>query len=133
MDRVVWLLGGLFGVALVAVSGNTTRLQIATRRDEIEVSRLIGATDRFIRRPFLYQGALQGFAGAIVAWGVVSFAVYAVNQNLTELGDLYGTSIGLQGLSVVSIACVALSSAALGWVGAYQAVRRSLKKIDTNI
>jgi len=60
----VWLLATLFAFALVAVTFNTIRLQVLTRREEIEVSKLIGATDPFIRRPFLYFGTLQGLAGA---------------------------------------------------------------------
>ncbi|HEX7971723.1 MAG TPA: ABC transporter permease, partial [Thiobacillus sp.] len=67
----VWLLAGLFAVALIAISGNAIRAQVLARRDEILVSRLIGATDWHIRRPFLYLGALQGLCGGLAAGGVL--------------------------------------------------------------
>ena len=70
----VWLLAGLFAIALVAISGNAIRAQVLARRDEIQVSRLIGATDRYIRRPFLYVGALQGLLGGLAAGGVLAVA-----------------------------------------------------------
>ncbi|MGD8478406.1 MAG: permease-like cell division protein FtsX, partial [Burkholderiales bacterium] len=72
---LVTLLGVLLAIALVAVTFNTIRLQILTRRDEIEVSKLIGATNHFIRRPFLYLGGLQGLLGGGAAWLIVTIAV----------------------------------------------------------
>ena len=71
----VGILGGLLAAALVAVTFNTIRLQILTRREEIEVSKLIGATNPFIRRPFLWFGALQGVAGGLAAWLIIALAV----------------------------------------------------------
>src|SRR5204863_1202453 len=68
----LWLLAALLGVGLVAVTFNTIRLQILTQQEEIEVSKLIGATDAFIRRPFYYLGLLQGLAGGLLALVVVS-------------------------------------------------------------
>ena len=73
------ILGGLLAFALVAVTFNTIRLQVLTQREEVEVIKLIGATDAFIRRPFLYYGALQGAAGGVVAWFIVSGGVWLVN------------------------------------------------------
>jgi hypothetical protein len=79
---VVVILGTLLGVALVAITFNTIRLQILGRREEIEVSKLIGATNAFIRRPFLYLGTLQGLIGACIAWGLVMFAVGVLEHEL---------------------------------------------------
>ena len=79
---MVWMLGTLLGLALVAITFNTIRLQILTRRVEIEVSKLIGATNPFIRRPFLYFGALQGLAGGLAAWLLVTGGVQIVNWGL---------------------------------------------------
>src|SRR5213075_2048941 len=78
----LWLLAGLLGVALVAVTFNTIRLQILTQRDEIEVAKLIGATDAFISRPFYYAGFLQGLAGGAVALLVVAVSLVLVNREL---------------------------------------------------
>jgi len=85
---VVWLLATLFAFALVAVTFNTIRLQILTRREEIEVSKLIGATDSFIRRPFLYFGALQGLAGGIAAWASIGASLQLLNHGLADLSRL---------------------------------------------
>jgi len=79
----------LLALALVAVTFNTIRLQILTRRDEIEVSKLIGATNPFIRRPFLYLGALQGLAGGCAAWVIVTLAAVVLNVELGDLATLY--------------------------------------------
>src|SRR5204863_6407108 len=75
----LWLLAGLLGAALIAVTFNTIRLQILTRRDEIEVSKLIGATDAFIRRPFYYAGLLQGLVGGVLALLVAAAALALLN------------------------------------------------------
>ena len=80
------LLAALLACALVAVTFNTIRLQILTRREEIEVSSLIGATKPFIRRPFLYFGAIQGLAGGLTAWLVVAAAVWILNRDLGWAG-----------------------------------------------
>jgi len=89
------ILAGLFAFALVAVTFNTIRLQILTRREEIEVARLIGATAAFVRRPFLYFGALQGLAGGVVAWLILWIAVHMLNGGLSEIGHLYGARVAL--------------------------------------
>lgn len=125
----VWVLGALFAFALVAVSFNTIRLQILTRREEIEVSTLIGATDAFIRRPFLYFGALQGLAGGLAAWAIVWAALRILNGALAELGKHYATRLELAHLDAAgSLALLALS-AALGWVGAWLSVTRHLARL----
>lgn len=92
---VVLVLAALLGVALVAVTFNTIRLQILTRRDEIEVARLIGATRSFIRRPFLYSGAVQAAAGGVAAWLVLAAVVALLNHALAELGESYGIPLRL--------------------------------------
>src|SRR5206468_13032755 len=87
----LWLLAGLLGVALVAVTFNTIRLQILTQRDEIEVSKLIGATDGFISRPFYYAGLLQGLAGGALALVLVAVTLALLNRELRTLADSYGS------------------------------------------
>ncbi|MCU0803842.1 MAG: ABC transporter permease [Burkholderiales bacterium] len=84
------VLAALLGVGLVAATFNTVRLQLATRRDEVEVSRLVGATDAWIRRPFLYLGAVQGVLGALLAGAIVAAASWYLTPFLAGLARLYG-------------------------------------------
>lgn len=127
---LVSLLGVLLGLALVAVTFNTIRLQILTRRDEIEVSKLVGATNAFIRRPFLYLGTLQGLAGGLAAWAIVAVAGMALNLQLTELATLYGTAFRLDALSWRDSGILLGLSAALGWIGSWLSVSRHLWQIE---
>lgn len=127
---VVIMLASLFGAALVIVIFNTIRLQILTRRDEIELSKLIGATDSYIRRPFLYFGALQGVAGAVLAWLLLYFAILKLNEALSELARLYATTFTLNHLSWRDSLILLLFSGALGWIGARWSVARHLSQID---
>ncbi|HZE91334.1 MAG TPA: permease-like cell division protein FtsX [Rhizobacter sp.] len=127
---LVTLLALLLALALVAVTFNTIRLQILTRRDEIEVSKLIGATNPFIRRPFLYLGALQGLAGGCAAWVIVTLAAVVLNVELGDLATLYGTAFKLQPLDATDSAVLLVFSAALGWLGAWLSVSRHLWQIE---
>ena len=127
---LVTLLAVLLAIALVAVTFNTIRLQILTRRDEIEVSKLIGATNPFIRRPFLYFGALQGLAGGLAAWAIVAAAVLVLNNQLADLSGLYGTIVKLEWPSFGDTLILLGFSAALGWVGALLSVSRHLWQIE---
>lgn len=129
-QQAVMILAFLLGFALIAITGNTIRLQILTQREEIEVSKLIGATDAFIRRPFLYHGALQGLAGGIAAWMIVTLSIILLNSNIAELAQLYGSDFQLQSLSLPNSAIMLGMSALLGLLGAYGAVWRSLKNIE---
>jgi cell division transport system permease protein len=125
----VAVLGVLLAAALVAVTFNTIRLQILTRREEIEVSKLIGATNPFIRRPFLWFGALQGLAGGILAWIIVALAVHLLNRDIAALAALYSASFWLTGLSLPDAAGLLGWSALLGWLGAWLSVTRHLWQI----
>jgi cell division transport system permease protein len=127
---LVALLVALLAVALVAVTFNTIRLQILTRRDEIEVSKLIGATNPFIRRPFLYLGALQGLGSGIAAWAIVTVGVLLLNGQLADLGALYGTAFRLESLSGADSVSLLAFAAALGWLGAWLSVSRHLWQIE---
>jgi cell division transport system permease protein len=126
----VSLLATLFAFALVAVTFNTIRLQILTRREEIEVSKLIGATDSFIRRPFLYYGALQGLAGGLAAWVIIWAGVAILNGSLVDLSRLYAARIELRHLGVEDSLSLLAFSAALGWFGSWLSVNRHLAAIE---
>ena len=123
----VLLLAALFGFALAAVGFNTIRLQVLAHRDEVDVSRLLGATDAFIRRPYLYLGALQGIFGGLAAWIIVAAAFALVNVRIAEIANLYNLNFLLQGLSWRDGVAMLMFAAVLGWLGAYAAAHQHLR------
>lgn len=123
----VALLTTLLGLGLVAITFTTIRLQILTQRAEIEVSRLLGATDGFIRRPFYYFGAMQGLAGGVVAWLIVLAMGGLLNGPMAELAELYNTSIVLQSLTVEESLWLLALAGSLGWLGAALSLRQHLR------
>lgn len=129
-EIAVLLLAVILGLALILVVFNTIRLQILTKRDEIEVSKLIGATDRFIRRPFLYFGAIQGMAGAATAWLLIALGIHTINESLIELAQLYATDLHLNHLSLQDSLSLLIFSALLGWLGARLSVAQHLSQIE---
>lgn len=130
---IAMLLFTLLSVAVIAVMFNTIRLQILTRRDEIELSKLIGATNSFIQRPFLYFGAIQGLAGGITAWLIIALTLPAINDELRTLADLYAWNIHLQHLSHNDSISLLLFSAWIGWLGARLAVAGHLWQIEPGL
>ena len=122
-------LAALFGGALVAVTFNTIRLQILAQSAEIEVAKLIGATDAFISRPFYYFGALQGLLGGVFAAALVGIGSYLLAEPLGELVSLYGSQFVPHGLSSANIGAFAGIGAALGWLGAQLSVAIHLRRI----
>jgi cell division transport system permease protein len=126
----LWLLAVLLGSALVAVTFNTIRLQILTQRDEIEVSKLIGATDSFIGRPFYYAGLLQGLAGGAIALALVAASLGLLNREVRALAESYSSDFRFAFLPAEDALAVALFAALLGWLGAHLSVRRHLRAIE---
>ena len=124
----VLLLTLLLGIALVIVTFNTIRLQILTQRHEIDVSRLLGATDPFIRRPFYWFGSLQGLLGGVVALATVWLAVHALAPPIEELAATYGAVFALSGPGLVDSAGLLAFAALLGWCGSDLSVRRHLRE-----
>lgn len=124
------LLAALLGAALVAVTFNTIRLQILTQRDEIEVSKLIGATDGFIRRPFYYLGLLQGLVGGALALALVAAALALLNREVALLAESYGSAFRLAFLPAADAAAVVLFAGFLGLLGAQLSVARHLRAIE---
>lgn len=124
------LLGALLGAGLVAVTFNTIRLQILTQRAEIEVSKLIGATDAFIRRPFYYLGLLQGFAGGAVALGLIALALALLNREVRVLAESYGSNFRFGFLSPPEGLALLAFAGLLGWIGAQLSVSRHLREIE---
>ncbi len=126
----LWMLAALLGAALVAVTFNTIRLQILTQRDEIEVSKLIGATDAFIRRPFHYLGLLQGLAGGAVALAIVALAFALLNREVDVLAQSYGSTFRLPFLSAADALAILVFAGVLGWLGAGLSAKRHLREIE---
>lgn len=122
----VLLLAALLGVGLVAITFNTIRLQVLTHRAEIEVSRLLGATDAFTRRPFFYFGALQGLLGGAAAWLIVLGAVALLGTPLGDLAKLYSLEFALNALDLRDTLALLGLSAFLGWAGAALSLRQHL-------
>ena len=126
----VAILAALLSFALIAITFNTIRLQILTRREEIEVAKLIGATDAFIRRPFLYFGLTQGLLGGIAAWVLVAISLLLLNHQVGKLTQLYASNFSLQHLSLADSITLLGFSAYLGWLGAWFSVSQHLWQIE---
>jgi len=124
----VALLALLLGVGLVAITFNTIRLQVLTGRAEIEVSRLLGATDAFIRRPFQYYGLIQGLLGGLVAWLIVAGIALWLRQPVDAMARAYGVNFSLMALGPSDAVILLLAAAALGWLGASLSLRQHLKQ-----
>ena len=126
----VLILATLLACGLVAVTFNTIRLQILTQKDEIEVSKLIGATDSFIRRPFFHLGLIQGGLGGLAALAIVYLCMRILNRSILELAQLYGSDFKLGFFGLPDCAALLAFAAVLGWLGAYMSVSRHLSGIE---
>ncbi|MFL6658312.1 MAG: permease-like cell division protein FtsX [Massilia sp.] len=126
---VLLLLAATLGMVVIAVVFNTIRLQVLTQRDEIAVSKLIGATDNFIHRPFYYTGVLLGLCAGGVALGAVALALPPLNVAIAEFARLYASEFQLVALDPITIAALLAASAVLGLVGALLSVQRHLARL----
>jgi cell division transport system permease protein len=116
--RTAWVLAALLGLGALLVVGNTVRLDIQSRREEIGVLQLLGATDGFIRRPFLYLGVWYGLAAGAFALGLLAVAGLALRPAVAELAASYGSGFELLGFPPAHGAWVLLGATVLGWLGA---------------
>ena len=119
----------LFGIAVLLIIGNTLRLLIQNRRDEIAVIKMVGGSDRFIRRPFLYGGILYGLCSGLLAGLLVNLALWWLNAPLQQLAQSYGSVFTLAGLSFGNFLQIAMLGALLGALGAWLAVAQQLHTI----
>ena len=118
-ERLTWVLAALFGLGALLVVGNTVRLDIQSRREEIGVLQLLGASDGFIRRPFVYLGAWYGLAAGALALGLMTLAALALRDPLAALARSYGSPFALSGLDSLGAALVVLAATIVGWLGAW--------------
>jgi cell division transport system permease protein len=130
LRRVVLLTACLLGAGVVLIVGNTIRLDILNRRAEIEVMKLVGASDGFARRPFLYSGIWYGLGGGLMALTLVAIAVAVLARPVDELAKLYGSPFHLQGLSLPLGASVLALAVGLSWFGSWLAATRHIRGID---
>lgn len=129
IQKIVWMLWGLLGLAIVLVVGNTIRLTIATRMEEIKVMTLVGATKAWIRRPFLYMGLWYGAIGALLSWILLVSGWLVLGQSVDQLAALYGIETLLQPLSASLLVSLLVIAMLLGWLGAYWSVRRHINRV----
>lgn len=128
-DRFVFGLTVLLVLALLLVIGNTIRLHIENRRVEIEVIKLVGGTDAYVRRPFLYMGALYGLGAGFLSWGVLAFGLDWLNDAVVGLAGLYGSDFSLAGVPLADGLSLLLGAVLLGYIGAWIAVARHLREL----
>jgi len=128
-QRVTLALGVLFGLGVLLVVGNTVRLAVENRRQEIEVVTLIGATHAFVRRPFLYSGAWFGLGGGLLAWGLLTLGSDWLSAPVSALAASYGARFHLSRLGTEGSTILLVCSILLGWLGAWIAVNRHLAEI----
>ena len=130
LRQLLLIAAALLGLGVLAVIGNTIRLEIQGRRAEIEVTKLVGGSNSFVRRPFLYTGVLYGVGGALLAWGIVAIAVAVLGESVASLARLYGSRYVLRGPSRDDIGILLGAGAVLGWLGAWISAARHLRSIE---
>ena len=128
--RALVIGSALLGIAIVVVIGNTIRLEIQNRRDEIEVTKLIGASDAFVRRPFLWSGFWYGLLGSLVAIGLVQYGLYLLRPTVTRLAGLYQTRVSVLALDASEILTIVGIGVALGLAGSWIAAARHMRAIE---
>ncbi len=130
LRRVVLLTGGLLSLGIVLIVSNTIRLDILNRRAEIEVMKLVGASDGFTRRPFLYTGVWYGLGGGLLALILVAIASTVLARPVAQLAFLYGSAFSLEGLSIITGSAVLGLSVGLAWIGSWLAATRHIRAIE---
>ena len=130
LRRAVAMGSILLGVAIVIVIGNTIRLDIQSRREEIEVTKLIGASNAFVRRPFLYTGLWYGLGGGVLALGLVAYGLYALKDPIARLAGLYNSDFQAIALSLNESFAIVGIGVLLGLAGSWIAAARHMRRIE---
>ena len=128
--RGVFLAAVLFALGILVIIGNTIRLDIENRRGEIEVTKLVGGSDAFVRRPFLYNGVWYGLAGGLIAGLIVATVVAVLSAPVQRIAGLYGSQFELQGVGFIGWVALLLGGALLGWLGSFIVATRELREIE---
>jgi cell division transport system permease protein len=122
----------LLCVSVILIVGNTIRLAILSQRDAIAIMKLVGATDSFIQRPFLYSGVWYGIFGGLLSWLAVSLLAQYLSHAIGKLTDLYQSEFQLQGLAFSEALMLVAFAVLLGLVGSYISVRKHIRAIEPN-
>jgi cell division transport system permease protein len=130
LRRTVAMASVVLAIAVLMIVGNTIRLDIDTRRTEIEVTKLVGGSDAFVRRPFLYGGFWYGLGGGFVAWALVVLIVAALSGPVGRIAAAYGSRFELAGLGGGATLALFGGGALLGWLGAWISATRHLRAIE---
>jgi len=130
LRRLLVLAAALLGIGVLAVIGNTIRLEILNRRAEIEVTKLVGGSNGFVRRPFLYTGIFYGLGGGLLAWAILSAAISLLSPSVMTLTQLYSTQYTPGGLTLRDVGTLVGAGVALGWLGAWVSATRHLRRIE---
>ena len=130
LRNLLVITAALLGAGVLAVIGNTIRLEILNRRAEIEVTKLVGGSNAFVRRPFLYTGMLYGLGGAILALAIVQLAVMILARPIANLAQVYGSHFALLGPPMDDVGVLLATGVVLGWMGAWISAARHLRRIE---
>lgn len=130
LQRAIAMGGVLLGVAIIIIIGNTIRLDIQNRREEIEVTKLIGASNAFVRRPFLYTGLWYGLGGGLLALALVGYGLYALDEPITRLAGLYNSGFSALGLGLRESLTIVGVGVLLGLTGSWIAAARHMRRIE---
>jgi cell division transport system permease protein len=128
--RAILLTAAFLALGVMAIVGNTIRLDIQNRRAEIEVTKLVGGSDAFVRRPFLYSGVWYGIGGAVIAWLLTAIVVGTLRAPVSRIAGLYGSGFEIQGLGLQPTLALLAAGVVLGWLGSYIAASRHLRQIE---
>ena len=130
VQRAIGIGGILLGAAIVIIIGNTIRLDIENRRAEIEVTKLIGASNAFVRRPFLYSGFWYGLFGGALALALIAYGLYALRAPVARLSSLYNSRFEILSLGLQESTAIVGSSVLLGLIGSWLAAARHMRRIE---
>ncbi|MBT8077543.1 MAG: permease-like cell division protein FtsX [Gammaproteobacteria bacterium] len=130
LERAILMTSGLLGVAIVVVIGNTIRLDIQNRREEIEVTKLIGASNAFVRRPFLYTGIWYGLGGGLLALGMIASGLRMLEQPVARLAGLYNSAYRMLSLDLMESLAIVGIAVFLGLAGSWIAAARHMRRIE---
>jgi cell division transport system permease protein len=130
LRRVLMIAAAILGAGVIAVIGNTIRLEILNRRGEIEVTKIVGGSNGFVRRPFLYTGILYGLGGALLAWGITASAIRMLAAPVATLARTYGSRYVLVGPTPQELGILIAGGVILGWLGAWLSAARHLRSIE---
>ena len=130
VQKAILIGGGLLGAAIVVIIGNTIRLEIQNRRDEIEVTKLIGASNAFVRRPFLWSGFWFGLFGSLLGLGLVQYGLYLLRPTVARLAGLYQSGVSMLTLDLRDSLMIIGIGVALGLAGSWLAAARHMRSIE---